>query len=137
MSPARSTSRQSNGGEGKEMHATVATTAGSPIHGYVERIHTPLRNTTHCKPTGDMTVDDWDDEKHAHFDDRASTPHGMVKREQTPLRSRSQTPVPSSVNGAVKPVPVLPVAPAAAKDDAVGHWAATAVFLGILAVMLR
>lgn len=79
-------------------HAHVDDSFTSPTHGSVERIHTPHRGNPHA----DMSVEDWDHEKHAHLDGGIVSPHGVVKRTPTP-RCDDRAAGASAFDGAAAP----------------------------------
>ena len=62
-------------------HVTIDTATTQPHHGFMESIHTPH----HGNPHANMSVDDWDKEKHAHIAAEVLSPHGNVVREPTPV----------------------------------------------------
>eukprot|EP00672_Neobodo_designis_P028551 CAMPEP_0174854106 /NCGR_PEP_ID=MMETSP1114-20130205/30004_1 /TAXON_ID=312471 /ORGANISM="Neobodo designis, Strain CCAP 1951/1" /LENGTH=122 /DNA_ID=CAMNT_0016088779 /DNA_START=171 /DNA_END=539 /DNA_ORIENTATION=+ len=67
--------------ECSKSHVTIDTAAAQPHHGFVEKIHTPH----HANPRQNMSVEDWDAEKHAHIAAEVLSPHGNVVREPTPI----------------------------------------------------
>lgn len=71
-------------------HVHIAEETASPQHTFVERIHTPTR----VRPAGEAepaNAAEWDAEKHAHISDRTISPHGVVKRQLTPINQTSGT----------------------------------------------
>jgi hypothetical protein len=77
---------------GKRSHVTIDTSSSDPRTTFVEKIHTPH----HAAPHADMSVEEWDHERHAHIGSEVTSPHGAVKRQLTPIRPGSGTPFPES-----------------------------------------
>ena len=63
----------------EKLHAHIDNAATTPEHTYVEQIKSPRRGEN-CN-----TDEEWLNQKHAHVDDDAPSPHGLVQRVQTPL----------------------------------------------------
>lgn len=63
-------------------HVRIAEEAVTPEHTYIERLHTPRRHTASKEPS---TEEEWAELKHAHIDEDAMSPSGLVDRVQTPL----------------------------------------------------
>ena len=91
-------------------HVTIDTDS-QPRTSFVEKIHTPH----HSNPHADMSIEDWDQEKHAHIDEGVISPHGTVKRRLTPLKpdEAQGSAFPAAGDDLVSPAALKPVAPPA------------------------
>eukprot|EP00331_Platyophrya_macrostoma_P004115 CAMPEP_0176418618 /NCGR_PEP_ID=MMETSP0127-20121128/7572_1 /TAXON_ID=938130 /ORGANISM="Platyophrya macrostoma, Strain WH" /LENGTH=145 /DNA_ID=CAMNT_0017798965 /DNA_START=155 /DNA_END=592 /DNA_ORIENTATION=+ len=70
----------------KNVHVHIADATSVPEHTYVEKIHTPRRGSF---VKDGATEAEWADFKHAHIDDDAVSPSGLVDRVQTPIATPS------------------------------------------------
>jgi hypothetical protein len=69
------------------LHVTIEPTAMEPQTTFMEKIHTPH----HSNPHPNMSIEEWDSEKHAHIASEVTSPHGTVKRPLTPIRPAGDT----------------------------------------------